>query len=64
MLKLKRKINLAKAPKKHNQKNKNQIEKNNILQIWIQVWNWKQIRISQKIKQGHVKTWFQCWVVF
>ena len=37
MLKLKRKINLAKAPKKHNQKNKNQIEKNNILQIWIQV---------------------------
>jgi len=51
-VKLKRKINLKK-----NQKNKDQIWKNNISQIGMEQWNWKEIEILQKLQEK--KLWIK-----
>jgi hypothetical protein len=58
-LKLKRKINLTKG-QKNDQNNKDQIQKNNTLQIGIEGWNWKQIEFLQKetkIRNQKNKDW-------
>jgi len=48
-LKGERKINLTKGPQKNNnQKNDDQIKNNNLSQIGIEGWNWKQIKILWK----------------
>jgi hypothetical protein len=58
-VKLKRKINLTNR-QKNNQKNKDEIQKNNTSQIGIEGWNWKQIEFLQKktkIRNQKNKDW-------
>jgi hypothetical protein len=53
---LKRKLNSIKGKKNKNKKNMDQIEKNNIWQIIIEWWNWKQIKLLQNGQDKNLKS--------
>jgi hypothetical protein len=53
---IEKKIKFNKRKKNKNKKNKDQIEKNNIWQIIIEWWNWKQIKFLQNGQDKNLKS--------